>query len=442
MKTNRIGALRASVIAFAWAGFVPALAANTLSKAEQASGFKLLFDGVSTSQWTANWPIEDSAMKSPGGGPALNSKEKYANFEWRVDIKVNAGGNSGLFIRVDKDDYCDGFEVGILDSKDGEDANDRSQRPNQDRLPAGIFNINTGADFAADSDAPIKRTGGIYDIYPTTENGITIPNGGKYIDLMRPAGVWNSIVVWADGKHIETWLNGMKVTDFMIGSPDWFARFHRSKFGKDNNQCGDDYSAQATGVLAAQDHGHGLTVWIRNNKIRTFTPGSKLTTPVAEPVGATFGTATKVKLDAGITGAAIRYTLDGTDPTETSTLYSDSAGLMVTQTAKLKFRSYRANFGASDVASEAYMISGSGIAPSSKAVPRVSFIRTGAVLRIENRNGMPFAAELVTLDGARLWNGNVGDAPQEVSLAGLRSGVYLVRMQSAGWTQTRLLAIP
>lgn len=443
MNTNSIGALCAAVMTIAWAGSVPALAANQLSAAEKASGFKLLFDGASSSQWTINWPIEDSAMKSPNTGAMIYTKEKFTNFEWRVDFKMNANGNSGFFIRTGSDWYCDGFEVAALDSRGGGDSDVRSNSANGDKLGPGILDFRTGKDFTVGSDAPVKRSGAIYEIYPTTKNGILIPNGGEYIDMMKPAMVWNTMVIWANGKKMETWLNGMKVTDFTIGSADWMTRFHRSKFGNGGNQCGDDYSTQATGTLVVQDHGGGLVIWMRNNKIRTFTPGSKLTAPVAEPAGATFGSATKVKLDAGIIGAAIRYTLDGSDPSETSPLYNDSTGLTVSKTGTVKFRSYRATFGASDVTSEAYVIQGTGIAaPSAQAVPQVGFIRSGWGLRIESHNGMPFTAELMTLDGAWLWNGQVGATTQDVSLARLRAGVYLVRMQTSGWSQTRRVAVP
>jgi hypothetical protein len=424
-------------------GLMQAEGANTLTPAEQKAGFKLLFDGASPSQWSLDWGIDDSAMHSPNTGAMIYSKEEFSNFEWKVDFKVNAGGNSGFFIRTKSDWYCDGFEVAVLDSKTGGDADARSNSANGDKLPAGIFNVNKGANFAAGSDAPIKRSGAIYDIYPTTLNGVPIPNGGVYVDLMKPAMEWNSMVIWANGKNIETWLNGVKVTDFVIGTKDWMDRYHRSKFGNNNNQCGDDFATLTSGTLVVQDHGAGLDVWIRNNKIRTFTPGSKLSGPLAAPNGGTFATATKVKLDAGITGAAIRYTLDGTDPSETSPLYNDSTGLMINGTATLKCRTFRALFTASDVTSIPYVISGTGVhGRPLRAVPEMTLSQEGNRLLIADRNAMPFTLDLVSVRGETVRSRRIDQAMNEVPLRGLKSGVYLVSMHEGEWLHTRKVAIP
>ena len=420
-----------------------AQAANKLSAAEQKSGFKLLFDGASTTPWTINWAVDDSAMKSPNTGAMIYTKEKFQDFEWRVDFKVNEGGNSGFFIRTGSDWYCDGFEVAVLDSRKGGDASAVSDAANMDKMPAGIMNFNTGKDFPTGSNAPIKRSGAIYDIYPTTKNGILIPAGGVYVDLMKPAMEWNTMVIFANGKHVETWLNGTKVTDFVIGSADWMARYHRSKFGNNGNQCGDDFATLATGTLVVQDHGGGLVIWMRNNKIRTFASGAKLSSPIAEPAGATFSGATKVSLDAGITGAAIRYTLDGSDPTETSTLYNDSTGVMVSKSATLKSKAFRADFAASDVATEAYVVTGTGIHGGRlDAIPEVAMEQRGRSLFLSDRNGLPFTVDLVSPDGKLALTRSIEGAVNEIPLQSLQSGVYLVSMHAGEWLHTRRIAIP
>ncbi len=418
-------------------------AANNLSTAETKAGFKLLFDGASTSQWTINWGIDDSAMHSPNTGAMIYTKEEFSNLEWKIDFKVNASGNSGFFIRTKSDWYCDGFEVAVLDSKEGGDADARSDGANGDKLPAGVMNINTGKNFTAGSDAPIKRSGAIYDIYPTTRNGILIPNGGEYVDRMRPAMAWNTMVIWANGNNMETWLNGMKVTDFVIGSTDWMNRYHRSKFGNNSNQCGDDYAKLPTGTLVVQDHGGGLTVWMRNIKVRPITAGAKLSSPVATPDGGTFSAATRVKLDNGITGSAIRYTMDGSDPTETSTLYDDSTALMLSKTTTLKSKAFRAGFPASDVSSSVFTITATGIhgAPLSK-VPEIAMSLEGRDLSIINRNTLAFTADLVGLDGKIVTSMFMDKAENRLPLANVNSGVYLVSLHVGEWLHTRKIAIP
>ena len=129
-------------------------AANKLSPAEVAAGgWERLFDGTSTTAWTINWPIDDSAMKSPGTGAMNYTKKTYDNFEWRVDFKVDTGGNSGFFIRTKASDwYCDGFEVAVLDSKNGGDngvdGKNRSSAANGDTLAKGALDPATGNPFS------------------------------------------------------------------------------------------------------------------------------------------------------------------------------------------------------------------------------------------------------------------------------------------------------
>lgn len=435
---------------------------NKLNAAETAAGFKLLWDGTAAGRNTLlkggvngnatsnTWVIDDNGIKDPNPDDPANirasdvflySKEQYDNFEWRLDFKVNAGGNSGLFIRTRSDWYCDGFEVGILDSRQGGDANERSNAGNKDILPAGILDYRTGSNFVAGTSAPIKRSGAIYDIYPTTKNGVPIPQGGVYVDMMKPANQWNSMVIWANGNYIETWLNGMKVTDFDLSSQDYLDRFHRSKFGNNNNQCGDDFGKLPSGYFAVQDHGGDLRVWLRNLKVRTFTNGAKLPAVLVTPNGGTFAGATKVTLDNGVTGAALRYTLDGSEPTESSPLY-DTAGINVTKTSVLKVKAFRARFAASDVATANFTISGTGVRGPGTAAPEVVVGLRGKTLRLTNRNGLPFTAELISLDGRNLLSRTLSGGSADLPLAGLESGLYVVRMSSGQWLETRHVAIP
>lgn len=416
---------------------------NVLTPAETKAGFKLLFDGANSSQWSINWAINDSAMYSPNTGAMIYSKEEFTNFEWKVDFKVNAGGNSGFFIRTKNDWYCDGFEVGVLDSKAGGDADARSNSANGDKLSAGIFNVNKNANFVTGSDAPIKRSGSIYDMYPTTKDGILIPKGGVYVDRMKASMEWNSMVIWANGNNIETWLNGMKVTDFVIGSEDYMARFHRSKFGNGGNQCGDDFGKLPGGKLVVQDHGGGLYIWMRNIKMRPITAGGKLTAPTLTPNGGTFAGATKVDLDNGITGSAIRYTLDGSTPSETSPLYNDSTGLSITSTTTVKTAAFRTGFAASDVATATFTISGSGInGKGSNLAPEVVLSQHGKQLNITNRNGIPFMMDLIALDGKKVRSRNIDKAAESFSLEDMKSGVYVVKMHAGAWLHTRRIAVP
>jgi uncharacterized repeat protein (TIGR02543 family) len=57
-------------------------------------------------------------------------------------------------------------------------------------------------------------------------------------------------------------------------------------------------------------------------------------TPVMSPIAGTYATAQDITLTTGTAGAQIRYTIDGTDPTTSSTLYTESFTISVNTTVK------------------------------------------------------------------------------------------------------------
>ena len=63
------------------------------------------------------------------------------------------------------------------------------------------------------------------------------------------------------GTHIEHWLNGAKVLEYEIGSPEWRKLVDASKF-KDMPA----YGTKNKGFVSLQDHGDD--VWFRNIKVR------------------------------------------------------------------------------------------------------------------------------------------------------------------------------
>lgn len=392
--------------------------ANQLTAAEKKAGWVLLFDGADKfAEWkvgergSANsnsWIIENGTLKSPDRGDMLFTKKTFSDFEWQLEWKMNREGNSGLFVRVTPEAgwYCSGYEYGILDDANGGDRMERSRNA-ADRLPDG-------------KGAYVKRTGAIYDLYPTTKDGQV---GGQYYDstASKPFGEWSHGVVWAEGNYVEHWLNGKKVVQAQIGSADWEARYRNSKFYPG---CGADYSKRGTGMLGVQDHGGGLIIWLRNVKIRPFTPESKLNSPLITPGGGTFAGAAKVVLDAAITGATVRYTLDGSDPTESSPVFKDS--LLITKSATLKARTYRARFVASDVASAAFTLSGSAARSGFAAEPGMAL--EGGRLRVVNPGAEAFAAEVATLDGRTSRAFTLGPGAHALDLTGFR-GVVLVKLR-------------
>ena len=74
------------------------------------NGFEPLFNGKNFDGWVImgkkeGWTINDAVIRSDGGqgGKWLRTKKQYNNFILKVDWKVSKGGNSGVFIRTDRD---------------------------------------------------------------------------------------------------------------------------------------------------------------------------------------------------------------------------------------------------------------------------------------------------------------------------------------------------
>ena len=84
-------------------------------------GWASLFDGKTMDGWEkvgkpeSVWKIQDGALC--GSGPAsmlVSTKGPYKNFRYRAEVKINDGGNSGLYFRTTrKPGFADGYEAQI-----------------------------------------------------------------------------------------------------------------------------------------------------------------------------------------------------------------------------------------------------------------------------------------------------------------------------------------
>ncbi len=80
-----------------------------------------LFDGKTLTGWEkvgneeSQWEVVDGEIR--GSGPAsmlVNTKGPYKNFRYRAEIKINDGGNSGLYFRAARmPKFTDGYEAQI-----------------------------------------------------------------------------------------------------------------------------------------------------------------------------------------------------------------------------------------------------------------------------------------------------------------------------------------
>ena len=90
---------------------------NTLTQAEIADGWQLLFDGKSLDQWkdfngdslTMPWHVVDGCIQAAGDGSDLSgyivTKKQYENFILDWDWKLSYGGNSGMLYHVVENPY-------------------------------------------------------------------------------------------------------------------------------------------------------------------------------------------------------------------------------------------------------------------------------------------------------------------------------------------------
>jgi len=193
---------------------------NTLTDAERAAGWRLLFDGRTTNGWhgfkkdstSPGWQAVDGALTRVAAAGDIVTNEQYTNFELSLEWNVAQGGNSGIFFHVADTGsavYETGPEMQVLDDERHEDGK-----------------------------SPMTSAGSAFAIYPA-------PRG-----VVKPAGEWNQVRIVVRGSHVEHWLNGQKVVEYELGSPDWLARVKASKF----KQWG-GYGLSPTGRIALQDHG-------------------------------------------------------------------------------------------------------------------------------------------------------------------------------------------
>jgi len=209
---------------------------NDLTPAEQAAGWRLLFDGKTTQGWHTfhrtsfpekGWEVEDGWLHCLGrGGGDIVSDGEYRDFELEWEWKLETGGNSGLkYFVLDSRKGALGHEYQLLDDDRNEDA----------RLAQG------------------KRvTAAFYDVL---KPDVKTPT--------RPMGEVNESRILVHGGHVEHWLNGVKVLEYECGSDRIREAVAKSKF---KNTAG--FGDCVKGRILLQDH--GSNVWFRNIKIRAL----------------------------------------------------------------------------------------------------------------------------------------------------------------------------
>ncbi len=212
-------------------------APNTLSDAEKAAGWQLLFNGSDLKGWSnfksptirPGWQVKDGQLvcANPKDAGDLVNAATFGWFELQLDYNISHGGNSGIIYHVtDKGDavWATGPEFQLEDNQKASDQ---------------------------------IRCGWLYGLYQPPVD----PATNKILDATKPVGEWNHVrLVIAPDKCFHE-INGVRYFEYVFGSPDFKKRIADSKFGSMPH-----FAKSGSGSIALQgDHG---SVSFRNIKIK------------------------------------------------------------------------------------------------------------------------------------------------------------------------------
>jgi hypothetical protein len=168
--------------------------------------------------------VDATTFEKPDHADDIVTRDQYGDFELQLDWRVAEGGNAGVFYRATEEGekvYHTGPEYQLLDDPHAPDGKNR-----------------------------LTSAAAAYGLYAAP------------VGVVKAAGEWNTTRIVARGAHVEHWLNGQKVVDYTLGSPDWEAKVKASKFAE-----WPGYGRAKRGHVAIQGD-HSGTLTIRNARIR------------------------------------------------------------------------------------------------------------------------------------------------------------------------------
>jgi len=226
--------------------YVVNLRPNSITAAEKAAGWKLLYDGKTSTGWHGatlktfpnhGWEVANGTMhvlpssgKEESGGGDVVTDDNYSAFDLSFEFKLTPGANSGVKYFVTLSEVTTGSAIGleyqVLDDK-----------------------LHPDAKLGRDGDRTLAS---LYDLI----------KADKPARFVHPIGAWNigRVVVYPNN-HVEHYLNGVKVLEYERGSKAFKDLVAISKYTIWKN-----FGEAPQGHLLLQDHGN--EVFFRSIKVK------------------------------------------------------------------------------------------------------------------------------------------------------------------------------
>ena len=253
-------------------GLAPAICQNNaVTRDEKSKGWVSLFDGKSMKHWVDTrrqtppgdaWTLEDGCLKAqakPKITEDLFSAAMYRDFELAFEWRISTGGNSGVKYRIQD-------HLFLQAAKKGERFESSVERSYLERVQG------------RPEKAQDYVVGFEYQMTDDTKNGDALSNAkhtaGALYDMVAPAsaaskpvGEFNLSRILVRGNHVEHWLNGVKVVDSTLDSPDAMAGIQK-RWGTMAPHVYELMSKQPRKDCPFSLQNHGDEAWFRNIKIR------------------------------------------------------------------------------------------------------------------------------------------------------------------------------